>query len=368
MNFENTISKNKFITNHWEKKPIVFKNFLKNSEKMIDPTDLFNMAMDENYETRLIQFSKSWKVSEGPFEGIDFIKDAKEWTLINHNIECNHPEVFKLKQSLSFLPLWLFDDAMTTLSNKGSSVGAHIDNYNVFILQLQGTREWKLQYSPKPAFIEDLEVKILKEFQEDESIILEPGDMIYIPPHVAHHGISLTDSLSISLGFKSLEHDKIINELALDSLEKDIPTTFYKSSFPEVLKSTYTLDKVNQEKLIKEIKEKYLDQFLDEAIKKFISTPKTETEEDDEIEVEDIKDNINDLNIYRDENLRFVFSDNEVFVNSKKYEFKSIEEKNYFEEVFSTSPFENINKENIVKYIESSYLFFKAGYLYFSED
>ena len=367
MNFENTISKNKFITNYWEQKPIVFKNFLESAQTLIDPNDLILMAQDENYETRLIQFDKDWKVAEGPFEEKN-IKDAKEWTLINHNIECNHPEVFKLKQSLSFLPLWLFDDVMTTLSNKGSSVGAHIDNYNVFILQLQGKREWKLQHSPNPAFIEDLEVKILKEFNADESIILEPGDMIYIPPHVAHHGVSLSDSLSISLGFKSLEHDKIISELALDSLEKEIPTTFYKTQFAKELKNTYSIDDSNKEKLICEIKEKYLDHFLDEAIKKFISAPKKDAEEDEELESSDIEENINMLSVYRDENLRFVFSENEVYINSQKYIFHSKEEKEYFEEVFSSSPFEQINKSQIVKYLKTSYQFFKAGYLYMSED
>ena len=305
-NFENTISKKEFITQYWEKKPLVFKNVLNDPTTLIDPEDLMEMAQDEELESRLICYNGEWSNFDGPFEN-DFIKDHPSWTLINHNVENQFPDIEKLKLDLNFLPLWLFDDAMTTYSNKDSSVGAHIDNYNVFIIQLRGSRKWQIQYNPNTEFEEGLEVKILKEFSCDEEFILNPGDMIYIPPHIAHHGISQTESLSLSLGFKSLEYDKLLNQLGLTLLEAEIEDPFYKTNFKETVQSTFEIDEINlkslKENLILKLKDS---NFLEETILKFTTTPKNYPEEA-EFSYEEFVNTFKTKPLYRDEFARLSF-------------------------------------------------------------
>lgn len=370
MNFEKTITKEDFILNYWEQKPIVFKSFINNAEKLIDKNDLFFMAKDESYETRLVHFKNDhWSVTDGPFESEAFIRDAKAWTLLNHNLENNFESVHELKKQLSFLPLWLFDDAMSTLSNKGSSVGAHIDNYNVFILQLDGKREWQIQHNPKKDFIQGLEVKILEEFTPDKSFILEPGDMIYIPPHVAHHGISQTDSLSLSLGFKSLEYDKLLQNLSLDILEKDIETEFYKTRFFNGLENSYQLDKSTKENIKNHLIENYLDQFIEDTLYKFITKPKQDAEPQDEFTEEEILENIESLDTFRDENIRIVHDKSQefIYINENKFQVDSQENFQKIINSLSDSPARIISNQLIKKELSFYTKLYNYGFLYFVE-
>ncbi|MEX1099263.1 MAG: cupin domain-containing protein, partial [Bacteriovoracaceae bacterium] len=122
---------------------------------------------------------------------------------------------------------WEFDDVMAVCSNKGMSLGAHIDNYNVFILQGAGKRKWQIQLEPNKSFKEGEEIKELEEFNPDFEWELEPGDMIYIPPHVAHHGVSLTESISYSIGFRALESYEVLRSY-LHHLFEQRASPFFK--------------------------------------------------------------------------------------------------------------------------------------------
>lgn len=282
MNLFKKLGQTHFLVNHWEKKPLVTRSFIENAHSILEPDDLIEMAANEYFESRLIgkKDDKSWKIQHGPFELTELTKDLTEWTLINHNVNLYSKELMALQEELEFLPAWLFDDAMTTYSNKGSSVGAHIDNYNVFIIQLRGQRKWDIQLNPNKAYQEGLEVKILKEFTPDESYILGPGDLIYIPPHVAHQGTSLTDSLSLSLGFKSLEDKALVEQFAIELVNFFESENFYKTSFASAVDDPYIID----EKIIKDIKERIMksifnDQFLEGALLKFTSSSKRPTQE-----------------------------------------------------------------------------------------
>lgn len=368
LNFENTISKKDFISQYWEKKPLVFRNVLDAPTNIVDPEDLLEMAQDEELETRLISFNGEWSNYDGPFES-KFIKDHPSWTLINHNIENQIPEIERLKKNLSFLPLWLFDDAMTTYSNKDSSVGAHIDNYNVFIIQLSGSRKWQIQYNPNPEFQKGLEVKILKEFNFDEEFILNPGDMIYIPPHIAHHGISQTESLSLSLGFKSLEYDKLLNQLGLTLLEAEIEDQFYKTNFKETIQSAFEIDEKNLKNLKENLIEKLKDSnFLEETILKFTTTPKNYPDEA-EFSYEEFVETFKKKPLYRDEfaRLSFLKSKNQnisLSINNKLFETEqNIADK--INMIFLKSLEEPIQFEQDSQYLECMFFYLNLGAFYF---
>ena len=273
------LNKEIYLKNYWEQKPLVVEKLLDHPEELITISDLTDMSENEYFETRVVlENNNVMSVTHGPLDLEEIKKNNNYWTLINHNVNLYSTELMKLQKQLEFVPAWLFDDAMTTYSNDGSSVGAHIDNYNVFIIQLLGKRQWQLQYKPDPTYKEGLDIKILKEFHPDETHILSPGDMIYIPPHVAHEGKSIGDSLSLSLGFKSLEDKALMEQLAIDLVNEFQSDDFYKTKFNQKVDDPFVLE----DDLLSEIKQRVihkLDEYslIENAILKFTSSSKRNT-------------------------------------------------------------------------------------------
>ncbi len=364
---------NDFLKNYWEKKPLIIKGAIKLPQSLIEKEDLFEMAMDEYFISRMVTKSQSqeWNVVDGPFEKPELEElQTHQWTLINHNLNLYNERIHDLQRSLEFLPSWLFDDAMTTLSNKGSSVGAHIDNYNVFIAQLSGQREWKIQHKPNPKFQEGLPVKILEEFKEDESFILSPGDLIYIPPHVAHHGISLENSLSLSLGFKSIEYDQLLKTMALNILEDESEKSFYKTSFNERLEDTNEIDQNN----LKEIKKNLLkflseDALLDETILKFASKSKGLFEPNDDFTLEEFEQEFKQKGLILDEFTKFSSIKNndsiKLGINGTVIHINE-EEYSCIKKLQSLLPQTEIHYSKFSKIVAVLYTMFNEGFCYFN--
>ena len=307
--FQNKVNQISFIKENWEKKPIVLRNIIPNAEKIIAQDELIEMATDDYFISRLItQHKNEWTVTDGPFEKGELNqRSSDKWTLVNHNVNLYNEKIHKIQRSLEFLPAWLFDDGMTTLSTKGSSVGAHIDNYNVFIIQLSGSRKWQIQNNPKKKFQEGLPVKILEEFEPDEEYILEPGDMIYIPPHVAHHGISLEDSLSLSMGFKSIEFEDLLKTMAVEILEEEKDLPFFKTEFD---KPTTEDSLIIDSKNLNKIKKALIDQienstWVEDSLLKFASKSKGLFDENDELEFKEFEELFKGNDLVLDEFCKF---------------------------------------------------------------
>lgn len=224
--FLGNISKETFLKNYWNKKPLFIKNAFSNTEELASFEDLFEFANDEDFESRIIYENDGrYSVKDGPVHSNDL---KGQYTFICHALNLFNDDFKYFEQMVtSFIPHWQFDDVMATISNKGSSVGAHTDHYGVFILQGSGKREWFIQENAKQEFQEGLEVKILKEFNPEYSHVLEPGDMIYIPPLCAHHGVSLEDSISYSIGFKAFELENILKDYLYDFGENFESSEFY---------------------------------------------------------------------------------------------------------------------------------------------
>ncbi len=213
--FNSKITKEEFLKKYWNKKPLHFKNAVANATELGEFNDFLEMAQDPEFETRIVYETGGdypWQAIPGPLKKTHFKKKAL-WTIMCHNLELFNPDLFSIKEELNFLANWHFDDVMSTTSKKGASVGAHIDDYSVFIFQGRGKRKWLLQENPNPSFVPDIDIKLLQEFKPNMEIVLEPGDMIYIPPNVAHHGISLEDSVSYSIGFKSIRFQQLLNTM-----------------------------------------------------------------------------------------------------------------------------------------------------------
>lgn len=212
-NFLGKISKEVFIKQYWNKKPLLIKQAVPEVSRYANFQDFYDLASDEEFETRMVYESGGdypWQAKQGPFRKKDFKKNAL-WTLICHNLELLNSDFYDLKQNVNFIPEWNFDDIMATISKKDASVGAHIDDYSVFIIQAAGKRKWLLDEKANPEYIPNIDIRLLKNFNPTVEWILEPGDMLYLPPNVAHHGISLEDSISYSLGFKSIRYKDFLS-------------------------------------------------------------------------------------------------------------------------------------------------------------
>lgn len=213
--FNSKLTKEIFLKKYWNKKPYHFKNAIHNAKELGEFNDFLEMAQDPEFETRIVYENGGdypWQAIKGPLKKSHFKKNAL-WTIMCHNLELFNPDLYDIKEELNFLANWHFDDVMSTTSKKGASVGAHIDDYSVFIFQGRGKRKWLLEENPNPKFVPDIDIKLLQEFNPTIEITLEPGDMIYIPPNVAHHGISIEDSVSYSIGFKSIRYQQFLDSM-----------------------------------------------------------------------------------------------------------------------------------------------------------
>ncbi len=216
--FFNGMDPEYFLKNYWNKKPCLFKKAVPYVQDLGNTSDFLEMSYDPDSETRMVIQSGGdypWQAKLGPFIKSDF-KEKSLWTLICHNLELVNEDFQQLKKNINFIPDWHFDDIMATVSNKGSSVGAHVDDYSVFIIQGSGKRRWLLEENPNLDYYPDLDVRLLTKFNPKFEWILESGDMLYLPPNVAHHGISLEDSISYSIGFKSVRYNNLIVNYAMD--------------------------------------------------------------------------------------------------------------------------------------------------------
>ncbi|MBS7600467.1 MULTISPECIES: cupin domain-containing protein [Pseudomonas] len=197
-----------FMRDYWQKKPLLVRQAFPDFESPIDADELAGLALEEEVESRLVieHGERPWELRRGPFEEDAFSTlPERDWTLLVQAVDQFVPEVGELLEHFRFLPSWRIDDVMISYAAPGGSVGPHFDNYDVFLLQGQGKRNWKIGQmcdSDSP-LLEHADLRILAEFEQSDEWTLEPGDMLYLPPRLAHYGIAEDDCLTYSVGFRA---------------------------------------------------------------------------------------------------------------------------------------------------------------------
>jgi len=205
------IDKTAFLRDYWQKKPLVLRNAIPNFIAPIDADELAGLALEEEVESRLVfeisDSSPQWLLKHGPFSEQDFNSlPETHWTLLVQGMDRIIPEIAQLRDHFNFIPAWRFDDVMVSFAPLHGSVGPHYDNYDVFLYQASGQRRWSLttKNCHEENALVDVDLRIMAEFDVEEKVVLNPGDMLYLPPHVGHHGVSLSDDcMTYSFGYRS---------------------------------------------------------------------------------------------------------------------------------------------------------------------
>ena len=197
-----------FMRDYWQKKPLLVRQAFTDFESPIDADELAGLALEEEVESRLVieHGETPWELRRGPFTEETFgTLPERDWTLLVQSVDQFVPEVAELLEHFRFLPSWRIDDVMVSFAAPGGSVGPHFDNYDVFLLQGHGKRNWKVgqMCNSDSALLEHADLRILADFEQSDEWTLEPGDMLYLPPRLAHYGIAEDNCLTYSVGFRA---------------------------------------------------------------------------------------------------------------------------------------------------------------------
>ena len=216
-----------FLEESWQKRPQLIRGAFPDFVSPLTPEELAGLAMEEGVASRIILEQGGehpWELrlaphDEGSFEALP----ETHWTLLVHEVDRLVPAVGRLLDRFRFLPNWRLDDVMISYAAPHGSVGAHLDHYDVFLLQGTGRRRWQIESTPRPLgeqSVPDLDVRLLQEFNPDQEWVLEPGDMLYLPPRFAHHGIAVDPCLTYSIGFRAPHQRELAAAYAADFTER----------------------------------------------------------------------------------------------------------------------------------------------------
>lgn len=216
-----------FLRDYWQQKPLLVRGALPGFSSPISPEELAGLACEDEVTARLLLErggTTPWQMRFGPFDEDDFA-DLPEthWTLLVQEVDRFVPEVAALLDAFRFLPNWRIDDVQISYAPPGGNAGAHLDNYDVFLLQGLGHRRWQIGTAPIPpeeeAYVPDLDVRLLADFSPDEEYVLAPGDLLYLPPRLPHYGVALDDCMTYSIGFRAPSQEEIVEGFFTHVLE-----------------------------------------------------------------------------------------------------------------------------------------------------
>jgi 50S ribosomal protein L16 3-hydroxylase len=216
------MSPQQFMKRHWQKKPLLVRGAVPGMKPLLARAELFALAGRDEVESRLVaQGARGWQMRRGPFgrRALPALS-RREWTLLVQGVDLHHDAAHELLSRFRFVPDARLDDLMISWASDGGGVGPHFDSYDVFLLQAQGRRRWRIGRQKDLSLQEGTPLKILANFQPEEEHLLEPGDMLYLPPRWAHDGVAQGECQTCSIGFRAPSRGELAREL-LQRLAED---------------------------------------------------------------------------------------------------------------------------------------------------
>jgi len=221
-----------FLQEYWQQKPLLIRKAMPNYECPVSADEMAGLACEAEVESRIIlerDGDYPWQCHQGPFdEAVFSTLPETHWTLLLQSCNIYLPQFAQLLEQFRFIPNWRVDDIMVSYAAPEGSVGPHTDNYDVFLLQAQGQRRWQISThtNNEANFLPDLDLKILKSFSAEQTWVLDPGDILYLPPGVAHYGVAqqgvTEDCITISIGFRAPDATELCTALLDEVLEQEM--------------------------------------------------------------------------------------------------------------------------------------------------
>jgi 50S ribosomal protein L16 3-hydroxylase len=197
------LTPSQFMKTYWQRKPLLVRQAFKNFKSPVSMATLKKMSKRDEVESKLIWRNQDeWNMEVGPFSRLPKMSET-HWTLLVQSVDIHDDAACALMNQFRFVPDARLDDLMISMATTGGGVGPHYDSYDVFLLQAEGRRHWKFGQQKDLSLVPDLPLKILQHFEPEQEFVLEPGDMLYLPPQAAHDGVALDDCMTISIGFRA---------------------------------------------------------------------------------------------------------------------------------------------------------------------
>lgn len=211
-----------FLAEYWQKKPLLIRDAISNYISPISADELAGLSCSNDVESRIVlekDGTSPWELRHGPFdEDIFSHLPASHWTLLVQECNKHVPDLAVLLEQFNFIPNWRVDDVMVSYAAPNGSVGPHVDQYDVFLLQGMGKRRWQINtnQSEHLEFLPNIDLRILEQFDAEQEWVLEPGDILYLPPGIPHYGVALDDCITLSVGFRAPSHYELLTHFAED--------------------------------------------------------------------------------------------------------------------------------------------------------
>ncbi|MGB8717050.1 MAG: cupin domain-containing protein [Rhodanobacteraceae bacterium] len=210
-----------FLRHYWQKHPLLVRSAFPDFSLPLQPEDLAGLACEETALSRLVRHNRqanAWELRHGPFDDDDFAAlPEHDWTLLVEDVDKWDADVALLLDTFGFMPLWRIDDIMVSYAVAGGGVGAHIDQYDVFLLQGMGRRRWAIDMDTVASreYRSDTELRLLKTFSPSHEWVLQAGDLLYLPPGIAHDGVAEEACMTFSIGMRA----PAVSEMLVDCAE-----------------------------------------------------------------------------------------------------------------------------------------------------
>jgi 50S ribosomal protein L16 3-hydroxylase len=213
------VSVARFMREAWQRKPLLMRGAFPGFITPVDRDRLFQLARDPRVESRLVETSGGrWSLRHGPFARLPS-RSHGGWTVLVQGVNLHDEAAYRLLERFRFVPDARLDDLMVSFASDGGGVGPHVDSYDVFLLQAAGRRRWRISRQRDLRFREDVPLKLLANFRATQEWELEPGDLLYLPPGVAHEGVAIGESLTYSIGFRAPTYQELLEPWLTDFAE-----------------------------------------------------------------------------------------------------------------------------------------------------
>jgi 50S ribosomal protein L16 3-hydroxylase len=314
------LTPSQFMKRYWQKKPLLVRNAIPGFVPCVGRADLVALAGKEGVESRLIVDSpKGWKMKHGPFpkRGLPPFSQ-KKWTFLVQGVDLHHDGVHALMQQFRFVPDARLDDVMISYATDGGGVGPHFDSYDVFLLQAHGQRRWRIGRNKDLSLQPGVPLKILQNFEAEEEFVLNPGDMLYLPPKYAHDGVAEGECMTWSMGFRAPQEGELARELLLglaDEAFEGVGDALYRDPKQEAVTAPAAIPP-SLAAFARQVVNKALQNpnLLDSLLGEYLTEPKSNVW----FEISDVEPDLS-AGVQLDRRTKMMYDDRHVFINGESF-------------------------------------------------